>query len=212
MIKQNVIDELRHKMEIQEVIADFVKLKRRGSGQIGLCPFHNEKSPSFNVMPSKQIYKCFGCGEGGDAIKFIMKHERKSFTEAVEWLCGFYNISIEYDQVSQQEAEEKKEAREVMLQLVSWAQKKYEDLLFSLPEEAPVLQYLQQRGYTEDRVRSWQPWAMHPWIGSSLPHRSSIWGNTHRLLNAASYTALKAVTGTSFITVLLCRSMTITGF
>lgn len=155
MIKQSVLDELRQKMDITEIISQSVHLKKRGSGHIGLCPFHNEKTPSFNVWPAKQIFKCFGCGEGGDAIKFVQKQEKKNFTEAVEWLCHFYNVAIEHDQAAKEEAQEKKTARELMQQIISWAHKKYEALLHSLPEEAPAIRYLQQRGYDAGRMRSW---------------------------------------------------------
>jgi DNA primase len=151
MIKQSIIDELRFKMDITEVVSNFLELKKNQA----CCPFHNEKSPSFRVTPAKQIFKCFGCGEGGDAIRFVMKHEKKSFLEAIEWLCGFYHIGIEYDQQLQQEYEKTKDAREEQLQLLTWAQKKFEECLHALPDDAAAVQYLLQRGYDRDKMRSW---------------------------------------------------------
>lgn len=155
MIKQSSIDQVRSRIDIHEVISKFVELKKSGNGFAGCCPFHNEKTPSFRVTPSKEIFKCFGCGKGGDAIGFIMEHEKRTFTEAIEWLANFYNVALEYDQVQHQETEEKKTKRQEMLQLISWAQKKYEDLLFSLPADAPAIAYLEKRGYTAERMRYW---------------------------------------------------------
>lgn len=151
MIKQYIIDEMRTKMDIHEVISHFIAVKK----DTACCPFHNEKTPSFHITKAKQIFKCFGCGEGGDAITFVMKHEHLSFIEAVEWLCNFYNIAVEYDQVAKAETEEKKNIKAEMLKLLSWSQKKFEDLLHSLPADAAVIRYLQQRGYNIERIRNW---------------------------------------------------------
>lgn len=155
MIKQSSIDEVRSKMDVYDVVSQQVKLKKSGSSYVGLCPFHDEKSGSFRVTPSKQIYKCFGCGKAGDAITFIMQHDKKTFTEAIEILAAQLNISLEYDQVKKEESEEKKNEKAEQLGLVTWAQKKYEDLLFSLPEEAASIQYMMSRGYTLERMRHW---------------------------------------------------------
>src|SRR6187397_941591 len=83
---------------IDEVVGDFVSLKRRGTSMIGLCPFHNEKTPSFNVSPSRGIFKCFGCGKGGNAVNFIMEHEQFSYPEALRFLARKYNIAVEEDE------------------------------------------------------------------------------------------------------------------
>jgi len=155
MIKQSSIDEVRNRIDIHDVINKFVKLKRNGSGYTGLCPFHNEKSPSFTVTPSKQIYKCFGCGKGGDAFKFIMEHEKKTFVESIEWLASEHHITLEYDQLQEKETEEARNAKIEMLELISWAHKKYEDLLRSLPDDAEAIQYMKERGYDRERMISW---------------------------------------------------------
>jgi DNA primase len=91
-IKQETVNQIFDTLQIEEVVGDFVSLKKRGNSLLGLCPFHNEKSPSFNVSVSKGIYKCFGCGEGGNAVDFVMKHEKYSYPEALRYLAQKYNI------------------------------------------------------------------------------------------------------------------------
>ena len=92
VIDDNVLDEIRDRADIVDLIGGYVDLKRSGSNYMGLCPFHSEKTPSFSVSPSKGIFKCFGCGVGGDVITFIMKRENLGFREAVEFLADKYNI------------------------------------------------------------------------------------------------------------------------
>src|SRR5665213_4210456 len=100
MISQETIQQLVRRIDIIEIISSFVKLKKRGVNYIGLCPFHNEKSPSFTVSPSKEIYKCFGCGRSGNAISFLMEHEKYSYVEALKWLAAKYNVEIEEKETS----------------------------------------------------------------------------------------------------------------
>lgn len=95
IINENVLDEIRDRVDLVDLISGYVNLKKSGANYMGLCPFHNEKTPSFSVSPSKQIFKCFGCGEGGDVISFIMKKENLGFREAVEFLAEKYNITLE---------------------------------------------------------------------------------------------------------------------
>src|SRR3954466_852003 len=95
MINPASIQEVMNRADIVDVIGQFVKLKRRGTNYIGNCPFHNEKTPSFTVSPSKEIYKCFGCGKSGNTISFIMEHEKYSYVDALKWLAARYNITIE---------------------------------------------------------------------------------------------------------------------
>ena len=95
MIPQETIQLIQSRIDIVEIIGGFVKLKKRGANYLGLCPFHNEKSPSFTVSSSKEIYKCFGCGRSGNAISFIMEHEKYSYVEALKWLAAKYNVEIE---------------------------------------------------------------------------------------------------------------------
>src|SRR5215468_10536226 len=95
MISGNTIQQILNRLDIVEIIAGFVKLKKRGANYLGLCPFHNEKTPSFTVSPSKEIYKCFGCGRSGNSISFLMEHEKYSYVEALKWLANKYGIEIE---------------------------------------------------------------------------------------------------------------------
>ena len=95
MITSNTIQQITNRIDIIDVVGEFVKLKKRGTNFIGNCPFHNEKSPSFTVSPAKEIYKCFGCGKSGNTITFLMEHEKYSYVESLRWLAARYNIEIE---------------------------------------------------------------------------------------------------------------------
>ena len=95
MISQNTIQQILGRIDIIDVVGGFVKLKKRGANYLGLCPFHNEKTPSFTVSPAKEIYKCFGCGKSGNTISFFMEHEKYSYVEALKWLANKYNVEIE---------------------------------------------------------------------------------------------------------------------
>ena len=99
MIKQTTIDEIFNTVQIHDIVSDFVNLKKRGSNFLGLCPFHNEKTPSFTVSPSKNIYKCFGCGRGGNSVQFVMEHEQLNYPEALRYLAEKYSIEIEEEQL-----------------------------------------------------------------------------------------------------------------
>lgn len=100
MISQESIQQIQSKIDIIDIVGVFVKLKKRGANYLGNCPFHNEKTPSFTVSPTKEIYKCFGCGKSGNAIGFIMDHEKYSYVEALRWLANKYNIEIEETETS----------------------------------------------------------------------------------------------------------------
>ena len=95
MIAQSTIQQVQNRAEILDVVGHFVKLKRRGTNYLGLCPFHNEKTPSFTVSPSKEIFKCFGCGKSGNLISFLMEHEKYSYVETIRWLANRYGIEVE---------------------------------------------------------------------------------------------------------------------
>lgn len=155
MISQSTIDAVFSTADIVDIIGTHVKLKRAGANHTGCCPFHDEKTPSFSVSPSKQIFKCFGCGEGGNVVDFIIKHEKKTFPEAITWLADRYNIAVEEDQQSQQTPQETKDKKQEMKTLLNWASGCYEKAFHLLPEEAPAKQYLYGRGYTEERIRQW---------------------------------------------------------
>lgn len=108
VINDNVLDEIRDRADIVDLIGEYMDLKRSGSNYMGLCPFHSEKTPSFSVSPSKSIFKCFGCGVGGDVITFVMKRENLSFPEAVEFLADKYNVRLEVYKDENKEAREKR--------------------------------------------------------------------------------------------------------
>lgn len=95
MISESSIELVKSTTQVQEVVSDFVKLKKHGANLTGICPFHTEKSPSFTVSATKQIYKCFGCGRSGDAISFLVEHEKIGYLDAIKWLANKYNIELE---------------------------------------------------------------------------------------------------------------------
>ena len=95
MIPQQTIAQIFETARVEEVVGDYVQLKKKGTNLWGLCPFHNEKTPSFSVSPAKGIYKCFGCGKGGNSVNFIMEHEQHTYPEALRYLAKKYSIEIE---------------------------------------------------------------------------------------------------------------------
>ena len=99
MIRKETIDKIFEIAAIEEVVGDFVNLKKRGANLLGNCPFHNEKTPSFTVSPTKGIYKCFGCGKAGNSVNFIMEHEKLTYPDALRQLAKKYNIAIEEDEI-----------------------------------------------------------------------------------------------------------------
>src|ERR1043165_1627765 len=100
MISAGTIQQILSRIDIVEIISSFIKLKKRGANYLGLCPFHNERTPSFTVSPTKEIYKCFGCGRSGNSISFLMEHEKYSYVEALRWLAAKYNVEIEETETS----------------------------------------------------------------------------------------------------------------
>lgn len=156
MISPNTIQQITSRLDIVEIVGEFVKLKKRGANYLGNCPFHNEKSPSFTVSPSKEIYKCFGCGKSGNAIGFIMEHEKFSYVEALKWLAARYNVEIEETQVSP-EAKQQQQVAESIFAINHFAQKHFTNRLFDTEEGVDnALSYLQHRGFREDIIRKFQ--------------------------------------------------------
>lgn len=156
MIKQETIDEIINTCRIEEVVGDFVRLHKRGVNYIGLCPFHNEKTPSFTVSPSKGICKCFGCGVAGDSISFVMKHENYSYVEALRYLAKKYNIEI---QESAQTSEELKllNEREALLSLSTFSCDFFSNILYENEEGKSIgLPYLKERGFTDTTINAFQ--------------------------------------------------------
>lgn len=156
MIKQESIDKILDTARIEEVVGDFVDLKKRGTSLIGLCPFHNEKTPSFNVSVSKGIFKCFGCGVGGDSVHFVMEHEKYSYPEALRYLAEKYHIEIEETERSA-ESMLIQDRRESLLIVTNWAAKFFRQTLWESEEGQSVgLHYFKERGYREDIIRKFE--------------------------------------------------------
>src|SRR5215471_7961146 len=128
MISQNTIQEILNRIDILDVVGGFVKLKRRGANYLGLCPFHNEKTPSFTVSPAKEIYKCFGCGKSGNTISFLMDHEKLSYVEALRWLAAKYNVEVEETEVSA-EVKAQQQVADSLYIINSFAQKFFSQTL-----------------------------------------------------------------------------------
>lgn len=152
MIDQATIQKIFDAADIYEVISDFVSLKKRGVNYVGCCPFHNEKTGSFTVSPAKGIYKCFGCGKGGNAVNFIMEHEQLSYAEALRWLAARYNIIIEEKELTEQEKHEKSE-RESMLIVTNYAEEFFVNQLWHTDEGKSVgLGYFRRRGLDDATI------------------------------------------------------------
>lgn len=156
MIDQATIDKILDVANISEVVSEFITLKRRGANLLGLCPFHNEKTPSFNVNPSKGIFKCFGCGKGGNAAIFMMEMEQFSYPEALKWLAKKYHIEIEEKEESQEEKALKDE-RESMMIVSAFAQKYFSRFLLKENEGRTIgLSYLRERGIRDDIITKFE--------------------------------------------------------
>ncbi len=149
VINDNVLDEIRDRADIVDLIGEYVDLKRSGSNYMGLCPFHSEKTPSFSVSPSKSIFKCFGCGVGGDVITFIMKRENLNFPEAVEFLAEKYNVRLsEYK-------DENKEARDKRNRLYDINREAAMHFLNNLSSSPKAQKYLRDRGLSDKTIRTY---------------------------------------------------------
>jgi len=156
VILKETIDKILETALIEEVVGDFVHLKKRGTSMIGNCPFHNEKTPSFHVSPNKGIYKCFGCGKGGDAVRFIMDHEKYSYPEALKYLAKKYRIEVE--ETVQSPAQLAAEDRRESLFIVSaWAGKFFQQTMWETQAGQTIgLSYFKERGFREDIVKKFE--------------------------------------------------------
>jgi len=156
LISQNTIQQILSRIDIVEIVGSFVKLKKRGTNYLGLCPFHNEKTPSFTVSPAKEIYKCFGCGRSGNSIGFLMEHEKYSYVEALRWLAAKYNVEIEESETSP-EFKQQQQVAESLYVINNFAQKYFSDQLLLTEEgKAIALSYLKERGFREDIIKKFQ--------------------------------------------------------
>jgi len=156
MIKPETIQKILDTARIEEVVGDFVTLKKRGVNYIGLCPFHNEKTPSFTVSPAKGIFKCFGCGKAGNAVKFVMEHEHYSYPEALKYIARKYGIEVEETELTTQEKQQMDE-RDGMFALNTFISGYFQDQLFNSEEGKAIgLTYFKERGFLESTIKKFQ--------------------------------------------------------
>lgn len=156
MIKRDVIEDILNTARIEEVVGDFVRLNKRGANHVGLCPFHDEKTPSFSVNAAKGIFKCFGCGVGGDAVGFVMKHENYSYGEALRYLAKKYNIEIVETEQTPDEIRELNE-REALFAVSNFAKDFFIKSLHETEEGKSLgLTYFQERGFSKSTIEKFQ--------------------------------------------------------
>jgi len=167
MIAPSTIEQIKSRLDIIDVVGEFVKLKKRGSNYLGNCPFHNEKTPSFNVSPAKEIYKCFGCGKSGNTITFVMEHEKLSYVEALRWLAARYKIEIEETQISDDQKQQIQIADSLYV-INNFAVKFFDEQLFETTDgNAVAMSYLKHRGFREEIIKKFQ-------IGYNPPQKDTL--------------------------------------
>lgn len=153
--------------DIVDVVKEFVTLRKAGVNYKGLCPFHNEKTPSFVVSPSKQLCKCFSCGKGGNVVHFVMEHEQMNYPEALRWLAKKYGIEIQEKELTNEERAAQS-VRESMFVLNEWANKYFEETLHNHVDGVAIgMAYFRQRGLRDDIIRKFH-------LGYSLPVRDAL--------------------------------------
>ena len=156
MIDQATIDRIMDAAQIVDVVSEFVTLRRRGVNYTGLCPFHNEKTPSFSVSPSKGVCKCFSCGKGGNVVHFIMEHEQLNYYEALKWLAKKYGIEVKERELSHEE-KQAQSVRESLFLVNDFANNYFQDILHNHPDgQAIGMSYFRQRGFRDDIIRKFQ--------------------------------------------------------
>ena len=156
MITKETIDKIFETVRVEEVVGDFVQLKKRGANYIGHCPFHNEKTPSFTVSATKGIYKCFGCGKGGNSVSFVMEHEHYSYPEALKYLAEKYNIEIE-DKELTPEQNIRANDRDSLYIINAFANKYFQEQLWKGKEGRAIgLSYFQERNFSEETIKKFQ--------------------------------------------------------
>ncbi|MBQ8542789.1 MAG: DNA primase [Bacteroidaceae bacterium] len=152
MIDRNTIEQIMDTAKVEEVVGDFVALRKRGVNMIGLCPFHNEKTPSFTVSPAKNLWKCFGCGKGGKPVHFIMEHEQLSYYDALRWLAKKYNIEIRERELTNEEKEQES-LRESLFVVNQYAHQFFINALQSSEEGKAIgLNYFRHRGLRDETI------------------------------------------------------------
>ena len=156
MIDQHTVDRIIAAADIVEVIQDFVTLKKRGVNYLGHCPFHNEKTPSFTVSPSKGIYKCFGCGKGGSVANFIMEHEHLNYVESLKYLAKKYNIEVVEKEATPEEIQQRNEHESLMV-VAAYAQRYFSDMLHKHSDGKIIAaSYFRERGFRDDVIEKFQ--------------------------------------------------------
>ncbi|MCD6068064.1 MAG: primase [Bacteroidetes bacterium] len=167
MISKDTIEQIIYYARIDEVVGDFVPLKKRGSNMWGCCPFHNEKTPSFSVSPSKGIYKCFGCGKAGNSINFVMEVDKKTYPEALRYLAKKYNIHIEEKEVTPEELAAQGEKESLRI-INTFANKYFQNNLWETDEGKSIgLSYFRERGFRDDIIRKFE-------LGFSFEDRKAL--------------------------------------
>lgn len=167
MIDRATVERILDATEIVDVVSEFVTLRKRGVNYVGLCPFHDDKTPSFYVSPSKGVCKCFACGKGGNAVHFLMEHEQITYPEALRWLAKKYNIEIKERELSDEEKREASE-RESMFIVNEWALGYFQDVMANDPDgQAIGKQYFRSRGFRDDIISKFQ-------LGYALPRRNAL--------------------------------------
>lgn len=167
MIDRQTIDRILDAADIVDVVQEFVPLKKRGVNYLGLCPFHNEKTPSFTVSPSKEIFKCFGCGKVGNAVNFIMEHEHLNYPEALKYLAKKYHIEVVEKERTQEEVEKENE-RESLLVITAYASRQFTENLYETNEGITVgLAYFRERGFRQDTLKKFE-------VGYSFEQRDAF--------------------------------------
>jgi DNA primase len=156
MIDYSTIERIQSAAQIYDVVSDFITLRKRGVNYVGLCPFHEDKTPSFYVSPAKNICKCFSCGEGGTPIHFVMKHEQLSYVESLKYLAKKYGIEVHETEITDEQKQAQSD-REALFILNSFAQKTFSDNLFLSEEGTTIgLSYYRERGFREDIIKKFQ--------------------------------------------------------
>jgi len=156
MIPNHTAQTIKEAARVDEVVGHFVELKKKGSRFLACCPFHNEKTPSFNVTPSMGIYKCFGCGKAGDSVSFLMDHEHMTYVEALRWLAKLYHIEVVEQEASPEQKQEQNE-RESLAIVQNFAARWSQEQLWDSPEGKQIgLSYFRERGMTDETIRKFQ--------------------------------------------------------
>ncbi len=177
MIPKQTVQQVLETSRVEEVVGEFVQLKKRGVNQIGLCPFHNEKTPSFIVSPAKGIFKCFGCGEAGSSVDFIMKHEHYTFPQAVKWLAKKYNIEIEEEDQTPEQIKAEND-RESLFAVTEFAANFFKESLYNTDKGKAIgLSYFNERGFSIETTQKF-----------NLGFSSDSWDELSKAALEAGYT------------------------